>query len=84
MSPSDTGEGVGHKVYIFWYTHSGYAGRVRSHNHYLYFHTDCLNFVVYHESIKRELKSKPISECRCDERLKIFKVSLFPPTDLGC
>ncbi len=27
--------------------------------------------VVYYESIKRELKIKPISECRCDERLKI-------------
>ena len=26
--------------------------------------------VVYHESIKRELKTKPIYECRCDERLK--------------
>jgi hypothetical protein len=25
---------------------------------------------VYNESIKRELKIKPISECRCDERLK--------------
>ncbi len=27
-------------------------------------------FVVYYESIKRGLKIKPISECRCDERLK--------------
>jgi hypothetical protein len=26
--------------------------------------------VVYYESRKRELKIKPISECRCDERLK--------------
>ena len=26
--------------------------------------------VVYHELIKRELKTKPIYECRCDERLK--------------
>jgi hypothetical protein len=25
---------------------------------------------VYYESIKRELKIKPIYECRCDERLK--------------
>ena len=25
---------------------------------------------VYHESIKRDLKRRPISECRCDERLK--------------
>jgi hypothetical protein len=24
---------------------------------------------VHYESIKRELKIKPISECRCDERL---------------
>ena len=26
--------------------------------------------VVYYESIKRDLKTKPIYECRCDERLK--------------
>ena len=26
--------------------------------------------MVYYESIKRDLKIKPISECRCDERLK--------------
>jgi hypothetical protein len=26
--------------------------------------------VVYYESIKRELKIKPIYECRCDDRLK--------------
>jgi hypothetical protein len=25
---------------------------------------------VYYESIKRELKIKPIYECRCDERIK--------------
>jgi hypothetical protein len=25
---------------------------------------------VYHESRKRELKTRPIYECRCDERLK--------------
>ena len=31
--------------------------------------TDRTN-VVYYESIKRELKIKPIYECRCDERLK--------------
>ncbi len=28
------------------------------------------NFVVYYESIKRELKTRPIYECRCDERRK--------------
>ena len=28
------------------------------------------SIVVYYESIKRELKTKPIYECRCDERLK--------------
>jgi len=27
-------------------------------------------FVFYFESIKRDLKIKPIYECRCDERLK--------------
>ena len=26
--------------------------------------------VVYYETIKRELKTRPIYECRCDERLK--------------
>ena len=26
--------------------------------------------VVYYESIKRDLKIRPIYECRCDERLK--------------
>ena len=26
--------------------------------------------VVYYESIKRELKTRPIYECRCNERLK--------------
>lgn len=26
--------------------------------------------VVYYESIKRESKTRPIYECRCDERLK--------------
>jgi hypothetical protein len=27
-------------------------------------------YVVYYESIKRELQIKPIYECRCDERLQ--------------
>ena len=26
--------------------------------------------VVYYETIKRDLKTRPIYECRCDERLK--------------
>jgi hypothetical protein len=26
--------------------------------------------VVYYETINREIKIKPMSECRCDERLK--------------
>ena len=29
-----------------------------------------LSIVVYYESIKGDLKTKPIYECRCDERLK--------------
>jgi hypothetical protein len=31
-----------------------------------------LLFVIflYYESIKRDLKTRPINECRCDERLK--------------
>jgi len=27
-------------------------------------------FIDYYESMKRELKTRPIYECRCDERLK--------------
>ena len=30
----------------------------------------CIFTVVYYSSIKRELKTRPIYECRCDERLK--------------
>jgi hypothetical protein len=26
--------------------------------------------VVYYESLQRDLKTKPINECRCDERLQ--------------
>ncbi len=39
-------------------------------------------FVVYYESIKRELKTTPIYECRCDERLKTKaeKSTLLPYT----
>jgi hypothetical protein len=29
-----------------------------------------LIFKIYYESIKREVKTRPICECRCDERLK--------------
>ncbi len=31
---------------------------------------ELLKIVVYYESIKREIKIKPVSESRCDERLK--------------
>jgi hypothetical protein len=27
-------------------------------------------YTLYYESIQRELKSRPINECRCDEKLK--------------
>ena len=33
-------------------------------------HQRSLDFDVYYESRKRELKTRPIYECRCDERLK--------------
>ena len=39
------------------------------------------NVVVYYESIKRELKTKTIHECRCDERPK-HKAE--ESTRLGC
>ncbi len=28
------------------------------------------DLLVYYESLKRDIKTKPINECRCDERLK--------------
>jgi hypothetical protein len=34
-------------------------------------------FVVYYETIKRELVRRLIHECRCDERLKANKVEWF-------
>ena len=35
-----------------------------------YRHEEVFVYVVYCESIKRDLKTKPMYECRCDERLK--------------
>ena len=29
-----------------------------------------ITYIVYYESLNRELKTKPINECRCDERLQ--------------
>jgi hypothetical protein len=34
-------------------------------------------FVVYYESRKRELKTRPIYECRCDERHLKIKTRLI-------
>jgi hypothetical protein len=31
-----------------------------------------LFFVVYYESMKRELTTRPIYECRCEERLNVY------------
>ena len=48
-------------------------GRVRVSKRYVgcHMHVEGLNvLVVYYESIKRELKTRPIYECQCDERLK--------------
>ena len=39
--------------------------------------------VVYYESIKRELKIKPIYECRCDERLQTIKTDIYAPLSCG-
>ncbi len=38
--------------------------------------------VVYYESIKRELKIKPIYECRCDGRLQTKRFTLLSYTGL--
>ncbi len=42
---------------------------------------DVVCIFVYYESLKRELKTKPINECRCDERLK---TRVEESTLLGC
>ncbi len=39
--------------------------------------------VVYYESINRELKVIPISECRCDERLQTKDEESTRPSDTG-
>ncbi len=36
-----------------------------------------IHWIVYYETIKRESKIKPNSECRWDERLKTFKVVYY-------
>ena len=41
----------------------------------------CSRCCVYYESIKREIKTKLIYECRCDERLK---TRVEESTRLGC
>ena len=38
---------------------------------------------VYYESLNRELKTKPIYECRCDERLKLKLMNLHASHTLG-
>ncbi len=40
-----------------------------------------VDFVVYYESLKREVKTKPVNEFRCDERLQI---RVEESTHLGC
>ncbi len=41
-------------------------------------------FIVYYESRKRELKTRPMYECRCDERLrtKVEKTTCLTYTGL--
>ena len=49
--------------------------------------TRCPNMnllVVYYESRKRELKTRPIYECRYDERLKSKTENLHVSHTLGC
>ncbi len=38
--------------------------------------------VVYYESLNRELQTKPVNECRCDERLQT-RVSRMPSVGHG-
>ena len=42
-----------------------------------------MEFFVCYESITREVKIKPISECRCDERLKTKPEESTRLTDTG-
>ena len=46
--------------------------------------SDIIEFIVYYESINRELKRRGIYECRCDERLqtKTKKFTRLPYTGL--
>ena len=45
-------------------------------------HTLDFFFVVYYESIKRELKIKPIYECRCNGRLQTKRFTRLSHTGL--
>ncbi len=44
---------------------------------------DSSHRVVYYESINRELKIKPIYECRCDERLQTKTKRFTRPSYTG-
>ena len=44
--------------------------------------TDIIFFFVYYESMKRELKIKPICECRCDGRLQTKRFTRLSYTGL--
>ena len=53
-----------YNIYIYIYSYRD----THTHGH-THTHSNTLKF-VYYESIKRELKTKPIYECLCDERPK--------------
>ena len=65
-------------IHIYRKTNAKAAGRVsRTHPPELINYRPNSLF-VYYESIKRELKRRPIYECRCDERLQT-KTKEFTP-----
>ena len=46
------------------------------------YHVPYQDLFVYYESIKRELKIKPIYECRCDGRLQTKRFTCLSHTGL--
>ncbi len=53
----------------------------RHRRQFVYYESEKKKIVVYYESLKRELKTKTIYRCRCDERLK---TNVEESTRLAC
>jgi hypothetical protein len=55
-------------TYIHTYIYGHRSGGSQKHTGQV--SCEFIGLFVYYESIKRELKIRPLQECRCDERLK--------------